>query len=73
MSLLKKWEEKYQKGADNFARRRGHPDYATMQESNLHEDGSWDAHGGVELAICNICDLRSDYCRCGEGCIDADI
>jgi len=55
---------------EKFATDRGYPDYNTMQEDQLHEDGSWDAHGGVEIAICTICNLRADYCRCGEGCID---
>lgn len=52
---------------ERFATDRGYPDYETMQHDQCLEDGSWDAHGGVEIAICGICDLRADYCRCGEG------
>jgi len=53
-------------GRDYMARKRGFPSHADMVESELMEDGSWDAHGGVELDICSICNLRADYCRCGE-------
>lgn len=52
---------------ERFATDRGYPDYDTMQRDSGLEDGSWDAHGGVELAICGICNLRADYCQCGEG------
>lgn len=55
---------------DYWARERGYPNFKTYEEDKDLEDGSWDAHGGVELAICDICGLRSDYCRCGEGCDD---
>ena len=54
-------------GADNYARKHGFPDHDSMEYALAMEDGSWDAHGGVELAICPICNLRSDFCRCGEG------
>lgn len=63
-------EQAYERGSNAFARRRGYPTYAEMQDSQAMEDGSWDAHGGVELSICNICNLRANYCRCGEGCDD---
>jgi len=52
-------------GKDNWAKERGYPDFKTYEEDEGMEDGSWDAHGGVELAICDICKLRSDYCECG--------
>ncbi len=52
-------------GKDEWARKRGYPDYNTYERDEGLEDGSWDAHGGVELAICDICGLRSDYCQCG--------
>ena len=55
-------------GKDHWAKERGYPDFKTYEEDEGMEDGSWDAHGGVELAICDLCGLRSDYCRCGEGC-----
>lgn len=35
-----------------------------MQEDSLHADGGWDDHN-CTVGICNICDLRYDYCRCG--------
>jgi hypothetical protein len=53
-------------GADNYARKRGFPDHEAMEDAYDMEDGSWDSHGGIELAICNICNLRADFCRCGE-------
>jgi len=54
-------------GPDNYARKRGFPSHEAMEEAYAMEDFSWDAHGGVELAICKLCGLRSDFCRCGEG------
>jgi len=60
-------EQKREKGAERFARRRGFPSYQEMEESSFDEDGGWDDHN-CTLAICNICDLRVDYCRCGDGC-----
>lgn len=53
-------------GKEFAARQRGFPSYADMVETELNDDPSWDAHGGVEIAICDICNLRADYCRCGE-------
>jgi len=50
----------------NEARKRGFPDVDAMREHELEEDGSWDAHQ-CSVGICTICDLRYDYCRCGEG------
>jgi len=55
---------------DSYAQERGFPSYDEMIETYNNEDGSWDAHGGAEISICNICNLRADYCRCGEGCED---
>lgn len=52
---------------ERWARKHGYPDFETYERDEGMEDGSWDAHGGIELAICNICKLRSDYCDCGEG------
>lgn len=52
-------------GKDHWARQRGYPDFETYERDCCMEDFSWDAHGGVELAICDICGLRSDYCTCG--------
>ena len=54
-------------GKENFARKRGYPSYEDMIDAQAMEDGSWEAHGGVELAICDICGLKANYCRCGEG------
>ena len=54
-------------GKDIWARKRGYPDFETYERDADMEDASWDAHGGIELAICDICGLRSDYCTCGEG------
>jgi len=48
------------------ARKRGFPDVESMREHELDFDGTWDAHQ-CSVGICNICDLRYDYCRCGEG------
>ena len=53
-------------GKDHLSKERGYPDFKTYEEDEGLEDGSWDAHGGVELAICAICGLRSDYCICGK-------
>lgn len=53
-------------GKEIYARQRGFPSYDDMLETSYMEDGSWDAHGGVEIAICDFCNLRADYCRCGE-------
>jgi hypothetical protein len=52
---------------EKYATDRGYPNYETMQMDSGMEDGSWDAHGGVQLEICNVCKLRSDYCECGIG------
>ena len=59
--------EAYERGANAFARKRGFPDYESMQEDQMLDDISWDSHGGVEIDICECCNLRADYCRCGEG------
>jgi len=53
-------------GKDYWARNRGYPDFETYERDEGLEDYSWDAHGGVELEICNVCGLRSDYCECGK-------
>lgn len=53
-------------GKDIWAKKRGFPSFEAYEESLLLEDSSWEAHGGVELAICEFCNLRSDYCQCGE-------
>jgi len=50
----------------NEARKRGFPDVESMREHELNDDGSWDAHQ-CTVGICDVCDLRYDYCRCGEG------
>lgn len=54
-------------GRELWAKRRGYPSFADFENDQLEEDGSWDAHGGVELSICKICELRANHCRCGEG------
>lgn len=54
-----------QDNKDRWAKSKGFPDYKTFEEDIGLEDRSWDANGGVELAICDFCNLRSDYCRCG--------
>ena len=48
------------------ARKRGFPDYESMKETELDIDGGWDDHA-CTVGICDLCDLRYDYCRCGEG------
>lgn len=53
---------------ENYAKDRGFPSHKEMEDSYAMDDGSWDAHGSCEIAICKICGLRADYCRCGEGC-----
>ena len=53
-------------GLNIKAQRRGYPDFNTMIEDQSMEDGSWDEHGGVELSICNICNLRANFCQCGD-------
>jgi hypothetical protein len=50
---------------EKFAMDRGFPTYNELLETS-YNDGSWDAHGRVELSICTLCNLRADYCRCGE-------
>lgn len=52
--------EAYERGSNAFARRRGYPTYADMEESQGMEDGM-----SVTISICDICNLRADYCRCG--------
>ena len=54
-------------GKNYWARKHGYPDFITYEEDIGLENGSWDAHGGVELEICGVCGLRSDYCDCWEG------
>jgi ssDNA-binding Zn-finger/Zn-ribbon topoisomerase 1 len=55
---------------ENHAKERGFPSHADMVETELMDDPSWDAHGGIEIAICDCCNLRADYCRCGVDVID---
>jgi hypothetical protein len=53
-------EEAYERGANRFAKKRGFPSYKDMQESEGMNDEM-----SVSLSICDICELRADYCRCG--------
>ena len=53
-------------GKDIWAKKRGYPDYETYLESSMDDDGSWDAHQ-CSVGICDFCNLRYDYCRCGDG------
>ena len=52
-------------GKDHWAKKHGYPDFETYENDIGLEDGSWDAHGGITLEICDYCGLRSDYCECG--------
>jgi len=55
-------------GKENWAHKHGYPNFKAYE--NDYDDGSWDAHGGIELEICSLCGLRSDYCTCGIDVID---
>lgn len=51
---------------DSYAKSKGYPSYEEMIDNQAMDDPSWSSHGGIEISICRICDLRADYCRCGE-------
>ena len=45
---------------------RGYPSHTEMIDSMSLDDGSWDAHGGVEVEPCNRCGMQHQYCNCPD-------
>jgi len=54
----KLWAEN---GKEIWARQQGYPNFEAYERDC--DGGSF----GVELEICDLCGLRSDFCTCGEG------
>ena len=49
---------------DNRARQRGYPDHASMVESQLMDDPSWDSGGGIYIEPCDRCGMVGEFCQC---------
>ena len=51
---------------DSRAMQHGYPDHKSMVESQMMDDPSWDAGGGIYLEPCEICGMVGEFCQCVE-------